>query len=314
VTFGLGTFSADDGVRFAGLVRDERVVRLDTSSSVLALLQEWDANLPNVRRAADVAVFDEGVAMADLRVHAPVDLPRQLFFTGANYRKHVVDLTIDQNVGPEGLSGAELRQWAEQMMDERAANGEPYSFLKAPSSIIGAFDDLFLPPTTANPDWELELGVIIGRGGRNISRSAAMDHVAGYTIVNDVSARDLIPRTDYAMLGTDWLRGKSQPGFCPFGPLLVPAEFVADPHDLRILLTLNGQVMQDESTGDMIFDIARQIEYVSTYAELWPGDLISTGSPAGNGTHFGRFLRHGDVIESTITGLGVQRNHCVGAT
>ncbi|HEX3088684.1 MAG TPA: fumarylacetoacetate hydrolase family protein, partial [Ilumatobacteraceae bacterium] len=260
-----------------------------------------------------VASFNEGVPMEDLRVHAPVDLPRQLFFTGANYRKHVIDLTIDQNVGPEGLSGNELRQWAEQMMDERAANGEPYSFLKAPSSIIGAFDDLVLPPTTAKPDWELELGVVIGRGGRNIHRSTAMGHVAGYVIVNDVSARDLIPRTDYAMLGTDWLRGKSQPCFCPFGPLLVPAEFVADPHDLRIMLTLNGQVMQDESTSDMIFDIARQIEYVSTYAELWPGDLISTGSPAGNGTHYGRFLRDGDVIDASITGLGAQRNHCVGA-
>jgi 2,4-didehydro-3-deoxy-L-rhamnonate hydrolase len=313
MTFGLGTFSADDGVRFAGLVRDDRVVRLDIASSVLALLNDWDANLPSLHRAADVASFDEdGVPMADLRVHAPVDIPRQLFFTGANYRKHVVDLTIDQNVGPEGLSGDELRQWAEQMMDERAANGEPYSFLKAPSSIIGALDDLVLPATTAKPDWELELGVVIGRGGRNIRRSAAMDHVAGYAIVNDVSARDLIPRADYAMLGTDWLRGKSQPGFCPFGPLLVPAEFVADPHDLRILLTLNGQVMQDESTSDMIFDIARQIEYVSTYAELWPGDLISTGSPAGNGTHYGRFLRDGDVIDATITGLGAQHNRCVG--
>ena len=106
-----------------------------------------------------------------------------------------------------------------------------------------------------------------------------MAHVAGYAIVNDVSARDLIARTDYPMLVLDWLRAKSQPGFCPFGPVLVPAEFVSDPYDLRLLLTLNGQTMQDESTADMLFDIARQIEYVSTYAELWPGDLISTGPP-----------------------------------
>jgi 2-keto-4-pentenoate hydratase/2-oxohepta-3-ene-1,7-dioic acid hydratase in catechol pathway len=245
--------------------------------------------------------------------HPPVDLPRQLFFTGANYRKHVVDLTIDQNVGPAGLSGDELRRWAEQMMDERAANGSPYSFLKAPSSIIGAYDDLPVPGTTAKLDWELELGVVIGRGGRNIARADAMAHVAGYVIVNDVTARDLIPRTDYAMLGTDWLRGKSQPGFCPFGPVLVPAAFVADPHDLQLVLKLNGQAMQDESTADMLFDITRQIEYVSTYAELWPGDLISTGSPAGNGTHYGRFLQPGDVMEATITGLGTQRTRVVGA-
>ena len=313
MTFALGTFSGPDGARFAGIVRGERVVGLEGMPSVLTMLQDWDTNLETLHRAADELSFEDGVAMADLRVHPPVDLPRQLFFTGANYRKHVIDLAIDQGVGPEGLAGDELQRWAEQMMDERAATGVPYSFLKAPSSIIGAYDDLVLPPTTTKPDWELELGVIIGRGGRNIARSDAMAHVAGYAIVNDISARDLIPRTDYAMLGTDWFRGKSQPGFCPFGPLLVPAEFVADPHDLRILLTLNGQAMQDETTDDMIFDIARQIEYVSTYAELWPGDLISTGSPAGNGTHYGRFLRDADVIDATITGLGTQRNRCVGA-
>jgi 2,4-didehydro-3-deoxy-L-rhamnonate hydrolase len=314
MTFALGTFSGTDGVRFVGIVRDERVVRFDGAESVLALLRDWEIGLAAVRRVADDASFHDGVSMAELHVHPPVDLPRQLFFTGANYRKHVVDLTIDQGVGPSGLEGDELRRWAEQMMDERAANGVPYSFLKAPSSIIGAFDDIVLPPTTKKPDWELELGVIIGRGGRNIARADAMSHVAGYAIVNDVSARDLIPRTDYAMLGTDWLRGKSQPTFCPFGPLLVPAEFVTDPHDLRLLLTLNGQPMQDESTADMLFDIARQIEYVSTYAELWPGDLISTGSPAGNGTHYGRFLRDADIVEASITGLGMQRNRCVVAT
>lgn len=314
MSFALGTFSGTDGVRFAGLVRDDRVVRFDHTPSVLALLEDWETSLAALRRAADEASFDDGMTVASLRVHPPVDLPRQLFFTGANYRKHVVELTLaDPSAQPAGLSGEELRRWAEDMMDERAATGVPYSFLKAPSSVTGAFDDLVIPPTTTKLDWELELGVVIGRSGRNIDRSDAMSHVAGYAIVNDVSARDLIPRTDYKILGTDWLRAKSQPGFCPFGPVLVPASFVDDPHDLRLLLTLNGQPMQDESTADMIFDIARQIEYVSTYAELWPGDLIATGSPAGNGTHYGRFLRDGDVIEASITGLGVQRSRCVGA-
>jgi 2,4-didehydro-3-deoxy-L-rhamnonate hydrolase len=313
MTFALGTFSGADGLRYAGLVRNDRVVRVPQVPTVLALLENWDANFALLERTAAEASFDDAMPMAELRVHPPVDLPRQLFFTGANYRKHVVDLSIDQGVGPEGLSGDELRRWAENMMDERAAHGEPYSFLKAPSSVIGAFDNLVLPPTTAKPDWELELGVVIGRGGRNIARADAMAHVAGYAIVNDISARDLIPRKDYAMLGTDWFRGKSQTGFCPFGPLLVPAAFVPDPHDLRLLLQLNGKPMQDESTADMLFDIARQIEYVSTYAELWPGDLISTGSPAGNGTHYGRFLQPGDVMEASITGLGIQRTRVVGA-
>jgi 2-keto-4-pentenoate hydratase/2-oxohepta-3-ene-1,7-dioic acid hydratase in catechol pathway len=113
------------------------------------------------------------------------------------------------------------------------------------------------------------------------------------------------------MLGTDWLRSKSPPSFMPFGPVLVPACFVADPQDLRLTLKLNGQTMQDESSADMLFGVARQIEYLSRHVQLWPGDLIATGSPAGNGTHYQRYLRHGDVVDSTIEGLGAQRNRCI---
>jgi 2-keto-4-pentenoate hydratase/2-oxohepta-3-ene-1,7-dioic acid hydratase in catechol pathway len=245
-----------------------------------------------------------------LRVHPPVDLPRQVFCTGANYRKHVVDMTIDAGVGPEGLEGEALRRWAEDMMDERAARGEPYVFTKPVSAISGAFDKLTLPDNTAKPDWELELGVVIGKGGYQISRQDALSHIAGYAIVNDISARDLIPRTDYKMLGTDWLRSKGQVGFLPFGPYLVPAKFIRDPQDLRLRLTVSGRVMQDETTADMIFDIARQIEYISRYCRLLPGDLICTGSPAGNGTHYDRFLQDGDVMEGYIDGLGTQRALC----
>jgi 2,4-didehydro-3-deoxy-L-rhamnonate hydrolase len=112
-------------------------------------------------------------------------------------------------------------------------------------------------------------------------------------------------------MGTDWLLGKSSPSYLPMGPFLVPAAFVNNPQDLGLTLKLNGQVMQDASSSDMIFDIARQIEYISAHVQLWPGDLIMTGSPAGNGTHYKRFIQPGDVIESTITGLGTQRNPCV---
>jgi 2-keto-4-pentenoate hydratase/2-oxohepta-3-ene-1,7-dioic acid hydratase in catechol pathway len=152
--------------------------------------------------------------------------------------------------------------------------------------------------------------VVIGRGGRGIARARALEHVAGYMVANDISARDLIARTDYKMLGTDWLKSKGQPGFLPLGPLLVPARFVPDPHRLGMRLTVSGQVMQDETTADMIFGIERQIEYISQYCELLPGDVICTGSPAGNGTHYNRFLRDGDVMEAEIDGLGRQRVVC----
>jgi 2,4-diketo-3-deoxy-L-fuconate hydrolase len=327
MTFSLGTFSQAEGRRFAGICFGERVLdlgsvhaqavrcgaRWSAGASVLDLLQDWGANLAVLRALADQlpAPHLSAVSMSSLRVHPPVDLPRQVLCTGANYRKHVVDLTMDMGVGPDGLEGDALRAWAEHMMDERAANGEPYVFPKLPSAITGAFDPVVLPATTHKPDWELELAVIIGRPARNVSREAALDYVAGYSIVNDVSARDLIARTDYKMLGTDWLRSKSPPTFMPFGPTLVPACFVPDPQNLRMALKVNGQVMQAESTADMLFGVARQIEYISSHVQLWPGDVIATGSPAGNGTHYGRFLRDGDVMDSEIEGLGRQRNACM---
>ena len=134
--------------------------------------------------------------------------------------------------------------------------------------------------------------------------------IAGYTIANDLSTRDLIYRPDLKAIGTDWLRAKNAPTFLPLGPWIVPAQFV-DPSDLRITLRHNGDVMQDESTTDMIFGVERLRDYAHERMRLFTGDLLLTGSPAGNGMHWNRFLQEGDVVESTITGLGVQRNRCV---
>jgi 2,4-didehydro-3-deoxy-L-rhamnonate hydrolase len=323
--YALGTFSKQDGRRFVGLVINDRVGPLADLAerhgdsvlagvtSVLLLLDNWGASEPALSSLANSVSVEEGIwyALTELNVHPSIDLPRQIFCTGANYRKHVVDLTVDAKVGPEGLDEVGLRRWAEKMMDERLAHGEPYAFTKPVSAVSGAFDPLVLPSTTDKPDWELELAVVIGRSGYQISRDSALDHVAGYTIVNDISARDLIPRTDYKMLGTDWLRSKGQPGFLPLGPYFVPKAFVPEPHRLQMRLTVSGQVMQDETTADMLFGIERQIEYISRYSRLLPGDIICTGSPAGNGTHYNRFLRDGDVMEAEIEGLGRQRQICV---
>jgi 2,4-diketo-3-deoxy-L-fuconate hydrolase len=122
-----------------------------------------------------------------------------------------------------------------------------------------------------------------------------------------------VPRTDIPMMGTDWLRAKNFPTFYPTGPWLVPAQFVADPLDLGIRLSLNGTTMQKSNTGDMIFGPAQLISYISQYAVLQPGDMVLTGSPPGNGSHWGRYLEPGDVLECEIDGLGVQRTRCVPA-
>jgi 2,4-diketo-3-deoxy-L-fuconate hydrolase len=324
--YALGTFSHTQfGPKFVGVVMHDRVADLAelgrlydapglaSAGTVLALLDAWDVSRDALDRLS--TVVDDKTAhwhvLDSLCVHPAVDLPRQIFCTGANYRKHVVDMTVDAKVGPPGLNESGLRRWAENMMDERAATGEPYAFTKPVSTVSGAYDPLVLPNTTTQPDWELELAVVIGRRGYQIPREQALDYVAGYCIVNDVSARDLIPRTDYKMLGTDWLRSKGQPGFLPLGPYVVPKAFVSDPHRLKMRLSVSGQIMQDESTADMLFGIERQIEYISRYSRLLPGDIICTGSPAGNGTHYNRYLRAGDVIEAEIEGLGRQRQACV---
>lgn len=291
------------------------------SHSMLALLENWEEHFAALRQAVDFLSTDSAkeprwrnlfVPSQQVRFRPPVDLPRQIFCAGANYKKHVIDLIVDQAVGTDkSLSREERRAQAVKLMDDRAAHGAPYVFSKPPSAVTGPYDPVILPRHAAQPDWELELAMIIGKPCRHVSRDEALRYVAGYTIVNDITNRDLVFRKDTGAMGADWIRAKSSPGYLPVGPYFVPAEFVPDPQNLRITLKLNGQVMQDESTADMIFGVARIVEYLSDYVQLWPGDLIATGSPAGNGAHYNRFLRPGDILEGSITGLGTQRNSCV---
>jgi 2-keto-4-pentenoate hydratase/2-oxohepta-3-ene-1,7-dioic acid hydratase in catechol pathway len=177
--------------------------------------------------------------------------------------------------------------------------------------MCGAYDDVVLPVDGIQPDWELELAAVIGRRARRVTPEDALDVVAGWTIVNDLTLRERIFRRDAPALGADWLAAKNSPTFLPTGPVLVPRASVPDPGDLRLQLRLDGEVMQDESTKDMIFDVARIVAHCSSVATLLPGDLVLTGSPAGNGLPRGRLLRAGDVMDATITGLGAQSNRCV---
>ena len=319
VPFALGTFSRSGGRRFAGLVKGDRVTSVASldagvgAETVLGLLEDWPRNFSLLRKAADRVLGGE--PLDALGVHPPVDLPRQIFCAGANYRQHVIDLAMAQAPpGEEKMTREERRAATARMMDERAATGLPYAFTKIVSAVTGPFDPIILPRDVKEPDWELELAVVIGRPARRVSRDAAFDHVAGYTIANDITARERIYRADMRAIGTDWLSGKSAPSFMPMGPYFVPAAFVPTPQDVRITLKLNGQVMQDESTSDMLFSIARLIEYVSSRVQLLPGDILSTGSPAGNGMHHGRFLKPGDVMEGSIAGLGYIRNQCIAET
>jgi 2-keto-4-pentenoate hydratase/2-oxohepta-3-ene-1,7-dioic acid hydratase in catechol pathway len=196
------------------------------------------------------------------------------------------------------------------MMDKRA-KALPFVFLKLPSCVVGPRDDVVLPRNVEKPDWELELGVVVGKRAHHVTAAEAMDFVAGFAVVNDVTAREHIFRRDGSAIGADWLSGKCFPTFLPFGPMIVPKEQIGDPYELTITLKVNGKTYQDESTSDMMASIERQIEYLSDRVVLEPGDLICTGSPYGNGSAFGVFLKPGDVMEGSIGGLGTQRNRCV---
>jgi 2,4-didehydro-3-deoxy-L-rhamnonate hydrolase len=325
--FALGMFQRSAAAPFLGIVDPQGGVaafadlipdwpaELPPATSLYSLLQRWDECLARIEaRVAEQPPGWNGqtVPMARLRALAPVAEARQVICTGANYRQHVIDLVAAQGAGAEseGQSVAERRERAAKRVDERARNGIPYAFPKLPGCIAGPQDDIAVPRDAEQFDWELELGVVMGRGAWRVPRERALEHVAGYTIVNDLTRRELVYRSDLKSLGSDWLRAKSGPGFLPMGPLLVPAKFV-DPSDLRLRLRLNDEVMQDESTADMLWDVPAQLAYLSSYVRLLPGDVIATGSPAGNGMHHGRFLRPGDVLTGEIEGLGAQVNRFI---
>jgi len=318
--FAVGMFSVPGQAPFPGLVADGQVRDLaaDRDFAVFAgadplstrsLLEHWDEALPRLRSTAGEGPDSGWIRVDRLRTHAPVE-PRQIFQSGANYRTHVIELAVAHE--PAGGRPAEqIRAEAAAMMDVRAATGEPYLFIGLPSSVTGPYDDVVLPSWCTQPDWELELAAVIGAPAWRVTAEQAPRHIAGYTIANDITARDQVFRRDMPGIGTDWLRGKNAPGFTPLGPYLLPAAFAGDPAGMRLTLTLNGQVMQNESANDMIFGVARLVSYASQVTTLLPGDLVLTGSPAGNGLAWGRVLQPGDMMEATITGLGTQRTRCV---
>lgn len=188
---------------------------------------------------------------------------------------------------------------------------EPILFSKASSALSGPNDDVIIPRNSVKGDWEVELGVVIGRDVLYVSEEEALSCVAGYCTINDVSEREF-----QAERGGQWIKGKSAPTFGPTGPYLVTADEVPDPQNLRLSLDLNGETVQDSNTDDMIFTVAQIISYMSQFMQLQAGDIIATGTPSGVGLGMKppRFLRPGDVMDVTVEGLGSQRQTAVAAS
>jgi 2-keto-4-pentenoate hydratase/2-oxohepta-3-ene-1,7-dioic acid hydratase in catechol pathway len=187
---------------------------------------------------------------------------------------------------------------------------EPILFSKTTSCLSGPNDPVIIPRNSVKTDWEVELGVIIGRSALYVDEADALDYVAGYCTINDVSERAF-----QAEMGGQWIKGKSAPSFGPIGPWLVTADEVPDPQALDLRLSLNGKVVQDSNTDDMIFSVAQIVSYMSRFMQLQPGDIIATGTPSGVGLGMKPplFLKPGDTMELSVQGLGSQRQVAVAA-
>jgi 2-keto-4-pentenoate hydratase/2-oxohepta-3-ene-1,7-dioic acid hydratase in catechol pathway len=283
----LATIATPDGPRAAvfrgNAYVDLHATRPELPPSVRLLLEGGPAML---RAAQEAAARPDAVChpTGQVRLLAPVPDPQKVVCIGLNYRDHAAE------------SGAPIP-------------AEPVLFSKFPTALLGHEQSIVLPPVSKEVDYEAELVLVVGKKGRNVTAAAGLEHLAGYTIGHDVSARDWQLKND----GRQWLAGKTFDTFAPAGPWLVTADEIPDPHALDIRLRLNGNTMQQSDTGQMIFRVGELISYISQIVTLLPGDLVFTGTPSGVG--FTRkppvFLKGGDFVEVEIQRLGVLRNPVV---
>lgn len=290
------TFSLpSDVVPRLGVVLGDRMIDVSTlpasgwrpPASLFELVQQGPDSWHRLHELVGRAPSGTGHPIGEVRWHAPIPRPaKNVFCLGRNYVAHAEEAARAR--------GQEVK-----------IPTIPVIFTKAPTTVTGPFDDILVDRSvTQQVDWEVELGAIIGKTGRNISTSDALNHVFGYTVINDVSARDLQQQH------MQWFKGKSLDGFCPMGPIVVTADEFGDPQSKQLQLRVNGVVKQDASTAKMIFPVDVIIEWLSKGLTLEAGDVIATGTPEGVG--MGRtpqeFLADGDVLETEVEGIGTLRN------
>jgi 2-keto-4-pentenoate hydratase/2-oxohepta-3-ene-1,7-dioic acid hydratase in catechol pathway len=270
------SFSAKSGqIRPGYLFEDTRTV-LDLAPN------GFSSTLEVIASGTGSTLATSRLSLDDVNLRAPLSNPPRIFAIGLNYRDHAKE------------SGMEIPT-------------TPVVFFKLPTAIVGPGDPIVLPKNSTQPDYEAELAFVIGKGGYRISASDWRDHVYGYTIVNDVSARDV------QFASTQWSMSKCFPTFCPLGPTITTADEIADPHALNISLSIDGEVLQNSNTRELVFKIPELIEYLSSITPLLPGDIVSTGTPpgVGLGRNPKRWLKPGETVTVTIEGLGSLTNPVV---
>jgi 2-keto-4-pentenoate hydratase/2-oxohepta-3-ene-1,7-dioic acid hydratase in catechol pathway len=266
------------------VVADDAIVGLRDSGihSMVELIAGGEDALDRVRRWADSAPGKELFDPVHVVLVAPIPRPPKIICIGLNYRDHAEE-------------------------SKMAIPEVPTVFSKYASSVIGPKAAIVLPPNSTKPDYEAELAVVIGKGGRHIPEANWREHVFGYTVINDVSARD------FQMATSQWMIGKTFDTFCPMGPAIVTTDEIEDPHALPIKTVINGETLQDSNTRNLIFKIPQLIAFLSSVFTLEPGDVISTGTPAGVGFSYNppRWLRPGDEVVVSVEGVGVLSNPVV---
>lgn len=270
-----------EGYDEPGVLVDNEVIGLGDAGfdDVISVIAGGSDALDRVKRWIDSPPSRERLDAAAVRLRAPIPKPPKIICVGLNYRDHAEESNLPI---PE----------------------TPTIFAKFPTAVIGPGQAIVLPKNSTNPDYEAEFAVVIGRGGRHIPAARWAEHVFGYTMLNDVSARD------FQMATTQWMIGKTFDTFAPMGPAVVTADEIADPHDLDISLTLSGEVLQSSNTRNLIFRVPQLIEYLSSVFTLEPGDIISTGTPSGVGfaRKPPRWLKPGDEAIVKVAGLGALVN------
>ena len=262
-----------------------------STASTLTVLEAWDAAEQVLDAIAEGAGSAETRPLADTTLLAPLLYPGAIYNAAANY----IDHQKEMNQG--------------KALDKTETT--PYFFLKSgPHCVIGPETEIRLPRVSKQVDWEAELGVVIGRPARNVKVENALDYVAGYTIFNDLSARDLSPPRGRRWM-TDWFVHKNFDGSGPLGPWIVPASDIPDPHNVDIKLWVNDELMQDSNSKYLFYNVNEQIEYISRRLTMRPGDVIATGTPSGVGRPRGIFLKPGDTVTIELGGIGILRNPVV---
>jgi 2-keto-4-pentenoate hydratase/2-oxohepta-3-ene-1,7-dioic acid hydratase in catechol pathway len=288
-----------ESVRPGILVGEHHVVDLQLALpncpwalSTLAVLNAWEVALPALHELATQTEHIK-LTLSQIKLQAPLMYPPAIYCTGANYSAHA------QEMSAEGKG-----------VDKSVT--QPYLFLKSgPHCVLGPADCIALPSVSNSVDWEGEFAVVIGKTARNVSVQDAMKYVAGYTIMNDLSARDLSRRPDWPRWNIDWFGHKNFDGAAPMGPWITPADQIADHTQCHLRLWVNEEKKQDTLVADLIFNVPELIEYLSRRMTLRPGDVIATGTPAGVGRPKGTFLKPGDIVRIEISGLGVLQNPVV---